>query len=71
MDRQEKGAGNEIQLTDAIAATMADVPFHGLRFQGTRFDCGDKAGFVEANVAFALQRDDIGPSVKDALKKYL
>ncbi len=71
LDRQERGAGNEIQLTDAIAATMGDVPFHGLRFQGTRFDCGDKTGFVEANVAFALQRDDIGPSVKDALKKYL
>lgn len=71
LDRQEKGAGNEIQLTDAIAATMADVPFHGLRFDGTRFDCGDKAGFVEANVAFALQRGDIGPAVKDALKKYL
>ena len=71
LDRQEKGAGNEIQLTDAIAATMADVPFHGLRFKGTRFDCGDKAGFVEANVAFALQRDDIGPALKDALKRYL
>lgn len=71
LDRQEKGAGNEIQLTDAIAATMADVPFHGLRFEGTRFDCGDKAGFIEANVAFALKRDDIGPAVKDALKKYL
>lgn len=71
LDRQEKGTGNEIQLTDAIAATMSDIPFHGLRFEGTRFDCGDKAGFVEANVAFALGRDDTKDAVKEALKKYL
>ena len=60
LDRHEKGAGGEIQLTDAMAATIADIPFHGFRFSGTRFDCGSKIGFVAANVAYGLQRDDIG-----------
>ncbi len=70
LDRHEKGAGGEIQLTDAMAKTIGDVAFHGLRFDGTRFDCGDKAGFVEANVAFALARDDVGSAVRNALGKY-
>ncbi len=54
------GAGNEIQLTDSMVKLIGDQPFHGLRFEGTRFDCGTKVGFLEANVAFALQRDDLG-----------
>ena len=53
LDRQVAGAGGEIQLTDAIAATIGAVPFHGLRFSGQRFDCGSMAGFVAANAAFA------------------
>ena len=69
--RHERGAGNEIQLTDAMAATIGDIPFHGLRFEGRRFDCGNKAGFVEANVAFALERDDLADSVRGILGKYL
>lgn len=60
LDKHETGAGGEIQLTDAMARTMGDMPFHGLRFAGTRYDCGTKAGFIAANVAFALDRDDIG-----------
>lgn len=71
LDKHERGAGNEIQLTDAIAKTIGDVAFHGLRFDGTRFDCGDKAGFVEANVAFALAREDVGPAVREAVSKLL
>jgi UTP--glucose-1-phosphate uridylyltransferase len=46
------------------------VPFHGLRFEGTRYDCGDKVGWLEANVAFALERDDIGDLVREALKNF-
>ena len=65
LERQERGAGNEIQLTDAMAQTIADVPFHGFRFSGTRFDCGSKAGFLEANVAFALQRSDLQADMAD------
>ena len=70
LDRQEKGAGGEIQLTDAMAKTVDDIPFHGLRFEGKRFDCGSKAGFMEANIAFALQRDDMADSVRDILRSY-
>lgn len=54
LDKKMTGAGGEIQLTDAISATIGDVPFHGLRFDGQRFDCGSMNGFVEANVAFGL-----------------
>lgn len=70
LDKKEKGAGGEIQLTDAIAQTIGMVPFHGLRFEGTRYDCGDKVGWLEANVAFALERDDIGGLVREALKNF-
>lgn len=53
LGKKERGAGNEIQLTDAMAKTIGDVSFHGFRFEGKRFDCGNQNGFVEANVAFA------------------
>ncbi|MGR3761200.1 UTP--glucose-1-phosphate uridylyltransferase GalU [Roseobacteraceae bacterium NS-SX3] len=55
-----RGAGGEIQLTDAIAADIEkDVPVYGYRFEGQRFDCGSKAGFLQATVAFALARDEL------------
>jgi UTP--glucose-1-phosphate uridylyltransferase len=71
LDRQERGAGNEIQLTDSMARLIGTQPFHGLRFQGTRYDCGDRVGFLEANVAFALELPDLGPKVREALAKLL
>jgi len=71
LDKQEKGAGGEIQLTDAMAKTIGQAPFHGLRFEGRRFDCGDKVGFLEANVAFALERSDLGDAVQDMLTRYV
>lgn len=55
-----RGAGNEIQLTDSMVKLIGDQPFHGIRLDGTRFDCGTKVGFLEANIAYALQRDDLG-----------
>ena len=67
----ERGAGGEIQLTDAMAKMIGRSPFHGLRFEGERFDCGDKAGFLEANLAFALDRDDLRDQVLSVLKKYV
>ena len=70
LDRKEKGAGGEIQLTDAMARTIDEVPFHGLRFAGTRFDCGSKEGFLEANVAYALARDDLRGAMQAILGKY-
>jgi UTP--glucose-1-phosphate uridylyltransferase len=59
LEDQKPGAGGEIQLTDAIAATLGKVPLHAVRFEGQRFDCGNKLGFVEANVAFALARQSL------------
>ena len=70
LSRHERGAGGEIQLTDAMAKMIGGSPFHGLRFEGERFDCGDKAGFLEANLAFALDRDDLRDQVLPLLKKY-
>ena len=68
--RHERGAGNEIQLTDAMARLIGKQPFHGLRFEGTRFDCGTKEGWLEANIAFGLKRADLGGKVADIVKKY-
>ncbi len=65
------GAGGEIQLTDAMARTIPDIPFRGLRFDGKRYDCGNRAGFLEASVAFALDRPDMTERVKAMLKKYV
>ena len=64
------GAGGEIQLTDALAKMVNSTPFYGLRFEGRRFDCGDKVGFLEANLAFALDRDDMKTDVENLLKLY-
>ena len=67
LENQARGAGNEIQLTDAMAQMIGTQAFHGFHFEGRRFDCGDKAGFITANIALALDRPDIGPVVKDWL----
>ena len=67
----ERGAGNEVQLTDAMAKMIGHGPFHGLRYEGRRFDCGDKIGFLEAQIAFALERPDLGPAVRDFLRTYV
>ena len=64
LEGQEKGAGGEIQLTDAMARMIGGQPFHGVTFQGIRYDCGDKAGYAQANLALALSREDIGPAVR-------
>ncbi len=69
--QKEKGAGGEIQLTDSMARMIGTSPFHGLRFEGRRFDCGDKAGFFEANLAFALARDDLRDEVSSLIKQYV
>jgi UTP--glucose-1-phosphate uridylyltransferase len=66
----ERGAGGEIQLTDAMAKMIGRYPFHGLRFAGKRFDCGDKIGFFEAQVAYALARADMAKDVKAIVRTY-
>jgi UTP--glucose-1-phosphate uridylyltransferase len=71
LEKTQRGAGGEIQLTDGMVRLLGgDRPFHGLRFEGTRFDCGDKLGFLEANVAFALARDDLAEGMREILKTY-
>jgi UTP--glucose-1-phosphate uridylyltransferase len=70
LGRGEKGAGGEIQLTDAMARMIGNRAFHGLRFEGRRFDCGDKAGFLEAQIAFALAREDLRDEVAPLLRRY-
>ncbi|WP_448663725.1 UTP--glucose-1-phosphate uridylyltransferase GalU [Sphingomonas sp. CJ20] len=64
LEGQQTGAGGEIQLTDAMARMIGGQAFHGVTFQGTRYDCGDKAGFIQANLAVALSRPDIAPAVR-------
>lgn len=71
LDRGQIGAGNEIQLTDALASLVGKHKFHGFRFEGTRFDCGDKLGFLHANLAFALNREDLGADLKKILQETL
>jgi len=68
LDRQERGAGNEIQLTDSMARMIGRMPFHAVRTDCARFDCGDKVGFLHANLAVGLSRPDISPSLKAILK---
>ena len=71
--RQERGAGGEIQLTDSMLHLHKDVrqPFYAVRFDGTIYDCGSKIGFLAANVAYALERDDLGPALREELRRLL
>jgi UTP--glucose-1-phosphate uridylyltransferase len=70
LSRMERGAGNEVQLTDGMARMIGNTPFHGLRYEGRRFDCGDKIGFLEAQIAFALERPEMAPAVRAFLRHY-
>jgi UTP--glucose-1-phosphate uridylyltransferase len=67
LDQMDLGASNEIQLTDSLAKQIGVVPFFGLRFSGERFDCGSKLGFLQANIAFALEREDLKKRLQDWL----
>ena len=71
LDAMERGAGNEIQLTDAMAKLIGGQPFHGLEFTGRRFDCGDRVGYIDANIAYALDRPELGPDLTQRLKFYV
>ncbi len=71
LEQQERGAGGEVQLTDAMAAMIGKTDFYGYRFKGTRFDCGSKVGFVEANLAYALADTEIGERVRERILPYL
>lgn len=70
LSKMERGAGGEVQLTDGMAKLIGTQPFHGLRYEGRRFDCGDKVGFLEAQIAFALQRPELAGAVRGFLERY-
>jgi UTP--glucose-1-phosphate uridylyltransferase len=71
LQTQERGAGGEIQLTDAMIALSRTQSFYGLQFEGRSFDCGSKVGFLAANVSYALERPDIAPGFRAEIKKIL
>ena len=70
LERLEPGAGGELQLTDALAQEIGAGPVNGFLFEGTRFDCGDRAGWLEANIACALQRPELRAAVSAMLAAY-
>jgi len=69
--KQSRGAGGEIQLTDAMIELAKSQPFYGLKFDGQSFDCGSKIGFLTANLAYALARTDLGPEFRKEAKRLL
>lgn len=71
LERQQPGAGSEIQITDAMARLMKSQEFFGLEYSGTSFDCGDKVGFLAANVVLGLERQDLSPAFERALSKII
>jgi UTP--glucose-1-phosphate uridylyltransferase len=70
LNKRERGAGGEIQLTDSMAKLIGRMPFHAVETTCARYDCGDKVGFLEANIAVGLQRPDIAPALRNVLKKF-
>ncbi|MEJ8573850.1 UTP--glucose-1-phosphate uridylyltransferase GalU [Microbaculum marinum] len=71
LDNPERGAGGEIQITDAMIRLMQSRPFYGFKFEGRTFDCGSKVGFLAANIAFALERPDIAPEFRETIRDLL
>ena len=71
LQAQEKGAGGEIQLTDAMARMIGQQPFNAVTFDGQRYDCGSHAGYVEANLAIALSRPELAPQVREFARRML
>ncbi|WP_134496097.1 UTP--glucose-1-phosphate uridylyltransferase [Microvirga pakistanensis] len=71
LSNQERGAGNEIQLTDSMIRLMKDQPFFGMKYQGSTYDTGSKIGFLMANVAYALEREDLKDTFRQELEALL
>ena len=69
LDAQDKGAGGEVQLTDALAKMIGKQPVHAVTVDAVRHDCGDKAGFVLANLALGLDDPEVGPKLRDFLSR--
>ncbi len=70
LEHQVKGSGGEIQLTDAMSSMIPQIPFFGFRFEGTRYDCGNREGYLEANIAYALEIPEMKARVKEIIKEF-
>ena len=68
---QQPGSGNEIQLTDAMISLNNDQSFTGMIYDGETYDCGSKSGFLMANVAYGMERDDIAPNVASTIRSII
>jgi UTP--glucose-1-phosphate uridylyltransferase len=71
LEKQTGGAGGEIQITDSMITLSKSQPFYGVKFAGKSFDCGSKIGFLAANVAYAMERPDLGPALRAEIKGIL
>jgi UTP--glucose-1-phosphate uridylyltransferase len=71
LEKQSGGAGGEIQITDSMITLAKSQPFYGLKFEGRSFDCGSKIGFLSANIAYAMERPDLGPALRKEIKTLL
>jgi UTP--glucose-1-phosphate uridylyltransferase len=71
LENQSGGAGGEIQITDSMITLAKSQPFYGLKFEGRSFDCGSKIGFLSANIAYAMERPDLGPALRKEIKTLL
>jgi UTP--glucose-1-phosphate uridylyltransferase len=71
LEKQETGTGGEIQLTDAMIQLSKSQPFYGVKFDGRAYDCGSKIGFLAANIAYALDRDDLAPALIEEINTLL
>jgi len=71
LETQAKGAGGEIQLTDAMLGLAKSQPFYGFKFKGKSYDCGSKSGFLAANIAYAMDREDLRSDLLAEMKKYI
>lgn len=71
LERGKRGSGDEVQLTDSMSDMLSSSPFHGLRFTGKRFDCGNQLGFLEANIGYALDQEENKEAVQAILKKFI
>jgi len=71
LSAKETGAGGEIQITDAMLKLARTQPFYGVKFAGRTFDCGHRLGFLTANIAYALAREDIAPGLRREMQRFL
>lgn len=71
VDKPRKGAGGKIQITDAMADLIGTIPMHGYHFDGTRYDCGSKAGYLAANLAYGLKDENLRDNLRNQIEEMI